>query len=189
VSDDETDAARDADHLRILVVLGFAYAVVGTLIHAVVLRGAVNTLLSMHDFAMSGERVSSRDPLGLESGLYSVVIQRVLLLVAGISLPLLLGTRRPRALCAIAAFLVAWDAPAGTVLGVLVLLVLARPSVAIEFEAAAVARGDVAADPEQIRRDMIRRAARRHARERRETAGPSDPGTATAHDEPPLSAD
>jgi hypothetical protein len=171
VNDDETDdaAARDADHLRILVVLAFVYAALAALIDVFALIGAWSAFRHVPEFRLAA---------------LAVVLRPTVTFVAAIALPFLLRSRASRALCAVAAFLVAWDAPAGTVLGVLVLIVLARRSVALEFEAAASARGNGAADPEAVHREMIRRAARRHARERRDAAAPSVPGTETGNEEP-----
>lgn len=167
MSDEGTgdEAARDADHLRILVVLAFVYAVLGVLTDLAGLLGALDALQQMS---------------GFEFPALLVILRQAVTCAAGVALPFLLMNRTSRTLCAVAAFLVAWDAPAGTVLAVLVLIVLARRSVAHEFEAAAAARGADGPDREALRREMIARAAKRKVRQRREEAEPGDTGDAAA---------
>lgn len=156
---DLDDAVRDADQLRLLVVLAFVYAAFTVIIGAVVLVGMLNAFSQ-----------------GRGSDLTTVVIfaRQAAMLAAAVALPFLLRSGGSRTLCAVAAFLVAWDAPAGTVLGVLTLLVLARRSVARAFEHADALRDGRTLDPDDVRRDMIRRAARRHVRERREASEAAD---------------
>jgi hypothetical protein len=96
----------------------------------------------------------------------------------------LVVTRRARTLCVVSAFLISWDWPAGTVLGVGLLVVLSRGSVADIFEDAAAARRSATADPDATRRAMARRAARRRTA-RRGADGQTASGTENGAEPPP----
>jgi hypothetical protein len=150
-AEDEFERARDADHLRLVATLLAVYA---PFMLVVLLGGA--------PWRHGGESL----------GAFLFAARSVFASLAPGPLAWLLVERRSRTLCVVAAFLIAWDWPAGTIVGVAALLVLARPSVADAFADAKDARRPASTLDEAARRMLARSATRRRRRAATPTGAP-----------------
>jgi hypothetical protein len=147
---DELERKRDSDHLRLLIWL---LVVDSPFALSPLFSGAWSGLwrLGTHDVAT-----------------FLLVARSLVACVAPPIVAWKLANRRGRIACVVLMFLVAWEWPAGTIVGVATMLVLARPSVAELFEEAEDERKS--SDPETAKRRTLMRIARRRARRR--AAGP-----------------
>ncbi|SRR5712691_5432914 len=136
MTEDERTRLIDDEHLRLLR-LGFFIAAAANAIW--ILLGAFYCVIGLF-FALAPSQGSGEPPeffrwifagVGVVLGGAALMLTALKLLVA-----LRIGERRSRTLCILIASITCLAIPYGTALGVLALLVLTRPSVALQFHEA-----------------------------------------------------
>ncbi|SRR5713226_9325744 len=137
MTEDERTRLIDDEHLRLLR-LGFFIAAAANAIW--IFLGAFYCVMGLF-FALAPAQGSHGEPLEFFRWIFvgvGVVLGGVALMLTALKLlvALRIGERRSRTFCILIACITCLAIPYGTALGVLALLVLTRPSVALQFHEA-----------------------------------------------------